>query len=127
MNKINESYLQIAYPTIVASAKNAKTDPTAKGAVSSLYVPVALHLNVGPHIFVALYIKLCILKSLKYNFAICDVISLSPCVYIVITRSLHVYDLPTGVGNSRVECGGVVSFTFKPGLSICSNFLFDVL
>lgn len=70
-------YLQRPYPTTVHTVATASVDPTAIGAVSSRYVPVALHWNVGPHKFDDLYMKLCIFNSRKYSFARCPDLSFS--------------------------------------------------
>uniref|UniRef100_A0A182TVQ3 Uncharacterized protein n=1 Tax=Anopheles melas TaxID=34690 RepID=A0A182TVQ3_9DIPT len=103
----------------------ASVEPTAIGAVSSRYVPVALHWNVGPQALPALYMKLCIRSSRRYSLARWPDLSFSSWANIVMMTSLsHVYDLPTGVGNSSVP-GGVDSFTSSPGRSMCSNSLLE--
>lgn len=108
---------------MVSKTAIANAVPTAKGAVSSLYDPVALQWNGGPHLPLSLNMKLCICISRKYSRAIWpDWSPESKGANITTVCSLsQTYDLPTGVGKYIGVCEGEVSLTSKPGRSGCSN------
>lgn len=102
------------YAEIEPNANMANVVPTNIGAVSSRYVPlmrnilfcfvetkfisniykpVAEHWNGGPQVLAALYIKLCIRNSRRFNFAVCPARSFSSCFCLIRSKRTHFWHL----------------------------------